>query len=156
MYKLEWKGLKLNYYCKSGKGIWWGWDPTGWIEVSVTVSGVEADGSVHPIGFASSLACFPMGLCIRQKRGNGPRWMGYNEVGDASYKIWYKDVKYIKQPIKYKETLVLHKHKSFTRPHVITNLYGFLFLMKHKRWSDIQKGPKQHVLSCVPQNKENS
>lgn len=63
----ERKGLKLNY-CKSGKGIWWGWDPTGWMEVSVTVSGVEADGSVHLIEFASSLTCFPMGLCIRQRK----------------------------------------------------------------------------------------
>jgi len=55
------------------------------MEGSVTVSGVEADGSVHLIGFASSLALFPMGLCIWQRRGNVPRWMGYYEAGAASY-----------------------------------------------------------------------
>ncbi len=53
--------------------------------MSVTVSGVEADGSMHLIGFASSLALFPMGLCIRQKRGNGPRWLSYYEAGSVGY-----------------------------------------------------------------------
>ncbi len=51
----------------------------------VTVSGVEADGSMHLIGFASSLALFPMGVCIRQKRGNVPRWWSYYEAGAVGY-----------------------------------------------------------------------